>query len=383
MLDQIAERVGDDVLGRPEEKADLRPAPSIREQQRHAGSSSTASSARRQIAARPACARCSRARGVSYKPFWIVNAIRVTGDRGPAAELAARPEVSGSSPTGRLPLPEPIRGHDRGAVDAVEWGIDRIRAAEVWSTSASAARASSSPTSTPACSTTTRRSSASTAATGRRHLRPQLQLVRPVPCLRQPVARPCDNNGHGTHTMGTMVGDDGGGQPDRRRARRASGSRPRAASATVLRRRAARLAASGCWRPTDLDRPEPATRPAARTSSTTPGAAAAATRGTRRRSTPGSPPASSPRSPTATPARAAAPSGSPGDYPSSYGAGAFDINNAIAGFSSRGPSAFGGEIKPNIAAPGVNVRSSVPEQRRTQRSAAPRWPRRTWPARWR
>ncbi len=50
--------------------------------------------------------------------------------------------------------------------------------------------------------------------------------------------------------------------------------------------------------------------------------------------------------------------GSPGDLPETYAAGAFDQNGTIAGFSSRGPSAFGGIIKPNIAAPGVNVRSS-------------------------
>ena len=51
---------------------------------------------------------------------------------------------------------------------------------------------------------------------------------------------------------------------------------------------------------------------------------------------------------------------SPGDYPESYGVGAHDIMNGIAPFSSRGASAFGGIIKPNITAPGVNVRSSVP-----------------------
>ena len=44
----------------------------------------------------------------------------------------------------------------------------------------------------------------------------------------------------------------------------------------------------------------------------------------------------------------------------SYSAGAFDINNNIASFSSRGPSPIGGELKPNIAAPGVNVRSARP-----------------------
>jgi subtilisin family serine protease len=54
-------------------------------------------------------------------------------------------------------------------------------------------------------------------------------------------------------------------------------------------------------------------------------------------------------------------SGSPADYVNASSAGAFDINNNIASFSSRGPSAFGpGEIKPNLSAPGVNVRSSVP-----------------------
>jgi hypothetical protein len=52
-------------------------------------------------------------------------------------------------------------------------------------------------------------------------------------------------------------------------------------------------------------------------------------------------------------------SGSPGDYTETYSAGAFDASNNIAEFSSRGSSFFG-DTKPNIAAPGVDVRSSVP-----------------------
>jgi N-acetylneuraminic acid mutarotase len=52
-------------------------------------------------------------------------------------------------------------------------------------------------------------------------------------------------------------------------------------------------------------------------------------------------------------------SGSPGSRILNYSVGAYDINNQIAGFSSRGPGQDG-EIKPNISAPGVNVRSSVP-----------------------
>ena len=50
---------------------------------------------------------------------------------------------------------------------------------------------------------------------------------------------------------------------------------------------------------------------------------------------------------------------SPGGRIVAYATGASDINNNIADFSSRGPGQ-GTEIKPNIAAPGVNVRSSIP-----------------------
>ena len=49
----------------------------------------------------------------------------------------------------------------------------------------------------------------------------------------------------------------------------------------------------------------------------------------------------------------------PANYPESYATGATDINNAVASFSLRGPSPYG-EIKPDISAPGVNIRSSVP-----------------------
>jgi hypothetical protein len=53
-------------------------------------------------------------------------------------------------------------------------------------------------------------------------------------------------------------------------------------------------------------------------------------------------------------------SGSPGDYPESYSSGATTNTDAIASFSSRGPSAFGSLIKPNVSAPGSGVRSSYP-----------------------
>ena len=66
---------------------------------------------------------------------------------------------------------------------------------------------------------------------------------------------PCDDNGHGTHTMGTMVGDDGD-QSRRRRPGRATGSRPTAAAADPGRES---LLASGWWllAPTDLHGQQP------------------------------------------------------------------------------------------------------------------------------
>lgn len=49
----------------------------------------------------------------------------------------------------------------------------------------------------------------------------------------------------------------------------------------------------------------------------------------------------------------------PANYPESFATGATDINNKVASFSLRGPSPYN-LTKPDISAPGVNIRSSVP-----------------------
>lgn len=55
---------------------------------------------------------------------------------------------------------------------------------------------------------------------------------------------------------------------------------------------------------------------------------------------------------------------SPGDNPGAFGVGATDSNDTIASFSSRGPACntppFNGAIKPEVSAPGVSVYSSYP-----------------------
>ncbi len=45
----------------------------------------------------------------------------------------------------------------------------------------------------------------------------------------------------------------------------------------------------------------------------------------------------------------------PANYPECFAVGAIDTNNALPGFSSRGPGAYGEMIKPNLVAPGVRV----------------------------
>lgn len=49
----------------------------------------------------------------------------------------------------------------------------------------------------------------------------------------------------------------------------------------------------------------------------------------------------------------------PANYPVSFATGATDVNDMVADFSLRGPSPYG-EVKPDISAPGVNIRSAVP-----------------------
>ena len=297
---------------------------------------------------------------IGYESYWIANAVKVTGDRDLVEQLAARPDVAALKQEQRYAIDTAAMGPVT-ATEAADPGLGRQghpgRPGLV-SSSASAARASSSPTSTPACSSTTRRWSASTAATWATapSTTTTTGSTRPSVC---PAAAPCDNNGHGTHTMGTMVGDDGAGN----QIGVAPGARWIAAkgceTSCLLRRRAAGR------RPVDAGADRP-----------------------RRRTT---------RGPTCAPHIVNNSWGGGGNDPwyqdivdawvaaghlpgvlqrqrrarlrhrrlarrlrASYGVGAFDVNNAIASFSSRGPSRVDGAIKPNIAAPGVNVRSSVP-----------------------
>ncbi len=170
-----------------------------------------------------------------------------------------------------------------------------------------------------------------------------------------PSAAPCDVNGHGTHTMGTMVGDDGVNQVGV-----APGVKWIAAKACPSTTcTAASLLLAGQWMlaPTDAsgDNPRPDLAPDVINNSwegmgysdwysdviyswTQAGIFPAFSVGN---DGPGCETGSS-----------------PGIQLGAYATGAFDVNDVIAPFSSRGSGMSW--YKPDIAGAGVDVRSSVP-----------------------
>jgi subtilisin family serine protease len=301
-----------------------------------------------------------RKSGVSFRSYWIANALAVTGDKALVEALAKRADVSSIEAIRIRKLPQPAVQPADASVNAVEWGVTNIEAPRVWSEFGVRGEGivvanidTGVQFNHPALVNKYRGS------LGGGSFDHNYNWFDPSQICGSPSVAPCDNNGHGTHTMGTMVGDDGAGN----QVGVAPGAKWIAAKGCETNQCSdAALLAAGQWviAPTDLNgaNPRPDLRPDIVNNSwgddngtltfyrSTVQAWVAA----------GIMPIFS--NGNAGPACDTA--GSPASMPESYGVGAYDINNVIASFSSRGESPFDGAIKPNIAAPGVNVRSSVP-----------------------
>jgi subtilisin family serine protease len=295
------------------------------------------------------------ARGVGYTPFWIANALLVSGDRGLVDALAARPEVAGIEANGQVPLLQPVSTLAPGSgVNVVEWGVANINADDVWAqfgVRGEGVVVANIDTGVdfdhPALVNRYRGS-----ATGSH----DYNFFDPANIC--PGDLPCDNNNHGTHTMGTMVGDDGGsnqvGVAPRAQWIAAKGCESNSCSESSL-------LASGQWMlaPTRVDGtdPDPAMAPDVVNNSWGGGRGdtwyQATINGWINAGI-------FPMFSAGNSGPACNTANSPGDNLPAYAVGAYDINNSIASFSSRGPSGVSSsEIKPNLAAPGVNVRSSI------------------------
>jgi subtilisin family serine protease/PKD repeat protein len=307
--------------------------------------------------------------GVPYHPFFIVNAIQVTGDEKLARRLAERPDVARivadptfnglDDPPGSPPAPP--------AVDGVEWNVARLHAPDVW-----------------ALGYTGQGIVVGSADTGVDYTHPAL-----VNQYRGNLGGgnfdhnynwhdtfseynvPTDPNGHGTHTTGTMVGSDDPAHPIS--ATNAIGLAPGAqwiackADSTSGTWRASKYIE--CWEwflaPTGLNgqNPRPDLAPQVINNSWScpgsegcdldtllPAAEALYAAGIAIAKSGGN---AGPNCGTTT---------NPGQYKEILATAAFAQGDAIAAFSSRGPMTYQGETrtKPDIAAPGVAIRSSVP-----------------------
>ncbi|MGN9915095.1 S8 family serine peptidase [Micromonospora palomenae] len=293
-------------------------------------------------------------RGADFTPFWLANTIKVTGDADLLGDIAVRSDVAEILADDPVHIPEPLPGEVVPSTDAVEWNIDRIGAPRVWNElgvrgeGIVVANIDSGVDATHPAVAASYRGRNGDGTTNHNY-----NWFDPAGVC--PTAAPCDNNDHGTHTMGTMVGADGanviGVAPG------AKWIAAKGCETTSCSR--ASLLAAGQWivAPTDLTGANPRPDLAPDVVNNSWGSSVYDPWYTQTVSSwlaAGIFPAFS----NGNSGPSCNTSGSPGSYTISYSSGAFDVNNAIASFSSRG-TGENGDIKPNIAAPGANVRSSV------------------------
>jgi subtilisin family serine protease len=295
------------------------------------------------------------AAGVEFTPFWITNVILVHGDLALLNRLTTRADVARIEAHETWQIPTPTRGADDVGINVVEWGVLNVNADDVWNefgVTGEGVVVGNIDTGVdfnhPAVVDQYRGNTGS----GFNH---NFNWFDPTGLCG---STPCDNNDHGTHTMGTMVGDDGGsnqiGVAPGAEWIAAKGCGTSSCSDT-------HLLAAGQWMvaPEDLNgnNPNPALAPDIVNNSWGGG------RGdTWYQATINAWIAAGifPMFSAGNAGPACGTANSPGDNIPAYAVGAYDINNNIAGFSSRGPSGVSGsEIKPNLSAPGVSVRSAV------------------------
>jgi uncharacterized repeat protein (TIGR01451 family) len=314
------------------------------------------------------------ARGAGYQSFWAANMIVTTADRSLVDSLAARADVAridSNKPARWIEDPEIAKfgtTPDSDTPNAAEWGVLNVNAPAVW-----------------ALGFTGQGMVVGDLDTGMRWthnaLKPKYRGWNGVTadhnfnwhdaihsgggtCGANSVV-PCDDFGHGTHTAGTTVGDDGSGNQ--------VGVAPGAkwiGCRNMDQGNGTPATYTECFQfmiaPTDLagNNANPALRPHVLNNSWgCPGTEGCTTRAeleaivsstqaagifveaSAGNSGPGCSSVTDP----------------PAIYSDTFSTGAIDIGNALASFSSRGPSTFYNPnlLKPNVSAPGVNVRSTL------------------------
>lgn len=164
-----------------------------------------------------------RQQQVVFRPYWVVNAIYVEGGTALVQELAKREEVAFITDNHRYTYHKPIKGNqDNGRTMAVEWGVQRINADEVWNLGYKGQGVVIGGQDTgydwehPALKNQYRGWDGTTA---NHNYNWHDAIHQPDPAHPDPnnpcgfnLNHPCDDDEHGTHTMGTMCGLDGSNQ---------------------------------------------------------------------------------------------------------------------------------------------------------------------------
>jgi uncharacterized repeat protein (TIGR01451 family) len=309
--------------------------------------------------------------GVEYRPFWVANMIWVRGDLSVVQAMAQRSDIAHIYANPSVPLDGPLLTDEQELVEqamTVEWNIAHVNAPDVWAAGYTGQGVVIGGQDTgydwdhPALMNQYRGWNGST-ADHNYNWHDAIHVNNPFCSGDSP--EPCDDNDHGTHTMGTMVGDDGGNNQ--------IGMAPGAkwiGCRNMNQGNGTPASYSECYQwfiaPTDLNGQNPNSSLAPHVINNS-------------WSCPASEGCTDPNVMltvvqnvvaagivTAHAASNAGPSCStvadPATiYDASYSVAATNSSDVIASFSSRGPVTADGSnrLKPDISAPGVSIRSSI------------------------
>ncbi|HEY5909596.1 MAG TPA: S8 family serine peptidase [Verrucomicrobiae bacterium] len=312
-------------------------------------------------------------RRVEHRAFWVANMIWARVDQSALKELSQRPEVARIMANPAVRLPEPQLPSEMPKTLA--WNLTLIHVPEVWGLGfrgqgiVVGGQDTGYQWNHPALISQYRGWNGSQ-ADHNYNWHDAIHGLNPHNTNANPcgydIQAPCDDQAHGTHTMGIMVGDDGAGNQ--------IGVAPGArwiGCRNMERNWGSPASYTECFQwflaPTDLNgqNPDPSKAPDVINNSWL------------------CPPAEGCGDPlvmqtvvqnvraagimVVSAAGNAGPAcGTVADpiaiYEAAFSVGATDSNDRIANFSSRGPVTVDGSnrMKPNVAAPGVSIRSSVP-----------------------
>ncbi len=311
------------------------------------------------------------AEGVEHREFWIANLLWARGGLDEIERIAERPDVGrvDGNPSIRMeePAGDPALGPAASQAASIEWGLQRVGAPTLWSMGYRGGGVVVGGEDTGyEWSHAALRSQYRgwDGATARHDYNWHDAIHSGGASCGADSPFPCDDHNHGTHTMGIMVGDDGGSnQIGMAPAARWIGCRNMDAGNGTP------ATYTECFQwfvaPTDLagQNPDPSLSPDVINNSWTCPQSEGCSWDTLRTVV---------ENTRAAGILVVASTGNGGSgcatvvsppaiYAATLSVGATDSSDLIAPFSSRGPVTVDGSnrLKPDVSAPGVNVRSSV------------------------